>query len=52
MLEQLEKINQMLINCNNISEKQYSKVVLRFQQHTAVLRDMKKNLQYVHSHIR
>ena len=52
MLEQLEKINEMLKNCNDVSEKQYLKLINRFQQHTAVLVDMKKDLNFLHSHIR
>ena len=52
MLAQLEKVNQMLIGCNDISEEQYIKLLSNFQKHTAVLVDMKKNLQFLHTHIR
>lgn len=52
MLTQLEKINQTLLGCNDIAEEQYVKLLSNFQKHTAVLIDMKKNLHYLHTHIR
>jgi len=52
MLEKMEKINQMLENCNDISEQQLQNLLPRLQQYTSVLIDMKKNLNYIHSHIR
>ena len=52
MLEKMEKINQMLSNCNDISEQQLAKLLPRLQQHASALIDMKKNLDYIYIHVR
>ncbi|XP_076804048.1 kxDL motif-containing protein CG10681-like [Clavelina lepadiformis] len=52
MLKHLEKTNQMLLNCNNIAEQQQAIVFSKFQRHTALLKDVKKDLQSVHTRIK
>nr|CAB3260098.1 kxDL motif-containing protein 1-like [Phallusia mammillata] len=52
MLQNLEKSNQMLLNCNRIAEKQQEILLGRIQHHTLVLVDMKKDLNSIFSRIR
>uniref|UniRef100_H2ZDC8 KxDL motif-containing protein 1 n=1 Tax=Ciona savignyi TaxID=51511 RepID=H2ZDC8_CIOSA len=52
MLARLEKTNHMILNCNNISEQQLEMMLSRYRRHTQLLKDMKKDLQSVHSRIR
>ncbi|KAK6179539.1 hypothetical protein SNE40_011871 [Patella caerulea] len=52
MLSRFEKTNEMLINFNMLSSSRFNVTADEFQKHTAMLYDMKKDLDSVFKRIR
>ncbi|XP_058066965.1 kxDL motif-containing protein CG10681 [Anopheles bellator] len=52
MLQRFEKTNEMLINCNSLSNSRLKIATDDFKKHTKLLHDMKKDLDYIFRKIR
>ncbi|XP_052871783.1 kxDL motif-containing protein CG10681 [Anopheles cruzii] len=52
MLQRFEKTNEMLINCNSLSNSRLKIAADDFKKHTKLLHDMKKDLDYIFRKIR
>ncbi|XP_076655012.1 kxDL motif-containing protein CG10681 [Halictus rubicundus] len=52
MLQRFEKTNEMLTNCNQLSINRLKTAGLEFKKHTALLVEMKKDLDYIFKRIR
>ncbi|XP_014229182.1 kxDL motif-containing protein CG10681 [Trichogramma pretiosum] len=52
MLQRFEKTNEMLTNCNQLSVSRLKTANAEFKKHTALLTDMKKDLDYIFKKIR
>ncbi|XP_076239018.1 kxDL motif-containing protein CG10681 isoform X2 [Calliopsis andreniformis] len=52
MLQRFEKTNEMLTNCNQLSINRLKTAGNEFKKHTALLIEMKKDLDYVFKRIR
>ncbi|KAK8748230.1 hypothetical protein OTU49_016383, partial [Cherax quadricarinatus] len=52
MLQRFEKTNEMLSNCNSLSATRFALAQKEFKKHTALLVDMKKDLDNVFKRIR
>ncbi|XP_045598802.1 kxDL motif-containing protein CG10681 [Procambarus clarkii] len=52
MLQRFEKTNEMLSNCNSLSAARFALAQKEFKKHTALLIDMKKDLDNVFKRIR
>ncbi|KAK3876590.1 hypothetical protein Pcinc_018650 [Petrolisthes cinctipes] len=52
MLQRFEKTNEMLSNCNSLSVTRFALAQKEFKKHTALLVDMKKDLDNVFKRIR
>lgn len=50
--QRLEKCNEMLINCNQLTSRQLASVGEKFQRHTLVLQEMRRDLHSIYSRIR
>ncbi|XP_045103838.1 kxDL motif-containing protein CG10681-like [Portunus trituberculatus] len=52
MLQRFEKTNEMLSNCNSLSATRFALAQKEFKKHTALLVDMKKDLDNIFKRIR
>ncbi|XP_076042553.1 kxDL motif-containing protein CG10681 [Oratosquilla oratoria] len=52
MLQRFEKTNEMLSNCNSLSASRFAAAQTEFKKHTALLHDMKKDLDTIFKRIR
>ncbi|XP_058463871.1 kxDL motif-containing protein CG10681 [Malaya genurostris] len=52
MLQRFEKTNEMLLNCNALSQSRLKIANEDFKKHTKLLHDMKKDLDYIFKKIR
>ncbi|XP_058829975.1 kxDL motif-containing protein CG10681 [Topomyia yanbarensis] len=52
MLQRFEKTNEMLLNCNALSQSRLKIASEDFKKHTKLLHDMKKDLDYIFKKIR
>ncbi|XP_055626542.1 kxDL motif-containing protein CG10681 [Toxorhynchites rutilus septentrionalis] len=52
MLQRFEKTNEMLLNCNALSQSRLKIASDDFKKHTKLLNDMKKDLDYIFKKIR
>ncbi|XP_051170236.1 kxDL motif-containing protein CG10681 [Leptopilina boulardi] len=52
MLQRFEKTNEMLTNCNQLSVNRLKTAGTEFKKHTALLVEMKKDLDYIFKKIR
>lgn len=52
MLQRFEKTNEMLTNCNQLSVNRLKTAGTEFKKHTALLVEMKKDLDYIFKRIR
>ncbi|XP_058790007.1 kxDL motif-containing protein CG10681 isoform X2 [Phymastichus coffea] len=52
MLQRFEKTNEMLTNCNQLSVTRLKAAGTEFKKHTALLVEMKKDLDYIFKKIR
>lgn len=52
MLQRFEKTNEMLLNCNALSQSRLKIATDDFKKHTKLLHDMKKDLDYIFKKIR
>ncbi|XP_011504388.1 PREDICTED: kxDL motif-containing protein CG10681 [Ceratosolen solmsi marchali] len=52
MLQRFEKTNEMLTNCNHLSVNRLKSAGSEFKKHTALLVDMKKDLDYIFKKVR
>ena len=52
MLQRFEKTNEMLLNVNSLSATRLERAQNDFKKHTAVVEDMKKDLDFVFRKIR
>ncbi|KAG8227861.1 hypothetical protein J437_LFUL008654 [Ladona fulva] len=52
MLQRFEKTNEMLINCNALSVNRLKTAGVEFKKHTALLLEMKKDLDHIFKRIR
>ncbi|XP_063975154.1 kxDL motif-containing protein CG10681 [Diachasmimorpha longicaudata] len=52
MLQRFEKTNEMLTNCNQLSVNRLKSAGTEFKKHTALLVEMKKDLDYIFKKIR
>uniref|UniRef100_A0A1I8MGS4 KxDL domain-containing protein n=1 Tax=Musca domestica TaxID=7370 RepID=A0A1I8MGS4_MUSDO len=52
MLQRFEKTNEMLLNCNALSQSRLKQATDDFKRHCKVLADMKKDLDYIFRKIR
>lgn len=52
MLQRFEKTNEMLLNCNALSQNRLKLATEEFKKHTKMLSEMKKDLDYVFKKIR
>ncbi|XP_014298403.1 uncharacterized protein LOC103579322 isoform X3 [Microplitis demolitor] len=52
MLQRFEKTNEMLTNCNQLSISRLKSAGAEFKKHTALLAEMKKDLDYIFKKIR
>ncbi|XP_046386323.1 kxDL motif-containing protein CG10681 [Ischnura elegans] len=52
MLQRFEKTNEMLINCNALSVNRLKTAGSEFKKHTALLLEMKKDLDHIFKRIR
>ncbi|XP_034949700.1 kxDL motif-containing protein CG10681 isoform X2 [Chelonus insularis] len=52
MLQRFEKTNEMLTNCNQLSVNRLKSAGVEFKKHTALLIEMKKDLDYIFKKIR
>ncbi|TMW47545.1 hypothetical protein DOY81_007371 [Sarcophaga bullata] len=52
MLQRFEKTNEMLLNCNALSQSRLKQANEDFKRHCKVLADMKKDLDYIFRKIR
>ncbi|XP_055532500.1 kxDL motif-containing protein CG10681 [Wyeomyia smithii] len=52
MLQRFEKTNEMLLNCNALSQSRLKIAADDFKKHTKLLNDMKKDLDYIFKKIR
>ncbi|XP_017893612.1 protein CBFA2T3-like isoform X2 [Ceratina calcarata] len=52
MLQRFEKTNEMLTNCNQLSVNRLKTAGSEFKRHTALLVEMKKDLDYIFKRIR
>ncbi|XP_053688191.1 kxDL motif-containing protein CG10681 [Sabethes cyaneus] len=52
MLQRFEKTNEMLLNCNALSQSRLKIAAEDFKKHTKLLNDMKKDLDYIFKKIR
>lgn len=51
-LQRFEKTNEMLTNCNQLSINRLKSAGAEFKKHTALLIEMKKDLDYIFKRIR
>lgn len=51
-LQRFEKTNEMLTNCNQLSVNRLKTAGSEFKKHTALLVEMKKDLDYIFKRIR
>lgn len=51
-LQRFEKTNEMLTNCNQLSVNRLKTAGTEFKKHTALLIEMKKDLDYIFKRIR
>jgi len=51
-LQRFEKTNEMLINCNALSNIHLQKATKEFKKHIQVLHEIKKDLDYIFKKIR
>nr|CAG4638701.1 EOG090X0CBU [Cyclestheria hislopi] len=52
MLQRFEKTNEMLVNCNALSQAHLQKATQEFKKHIQLLNDMKKDLDNIFKRIR
>ncbi|KAG7213267.1 hypothetical protein KM043_002567 [Ampulex compressa] len=52
MLQRFEKTNEMLTNCNQLSVNRLKTAGVEFKKHTALLMEMKRDLDYIFKRIR
>jgi len=52
MLQRFEKTNEMLINCNQLSATRFQNASKDFKRHTAMLQEMKKDIDNIFKRIR
>ncbi|XP_020711170.1 kxDL motif-containing protein CG10681 isoform X2 [Athalia rosae] len=52
MLQRFEKTNEMLTNCNQLSVNRLKTAGAEFKKHTALLADMKRDLDHIFKRIR
>lgn len=51
-LQRFEKTNEMLTNCNQLSVNRLKTAGAEFKKHTALLADMKRDLDHIFKRIR
>jgi len=52
MLQRFEKTNEMLVNCNALSAARYQNALQDFKKHTAMLTEMRKDVDNIFRRIR